>query len=277
MAHLTSSLNMRNSALTNDQLMRIAPSVFATQPYEKMSEKYAFIPTIQIVEKMKHEGFMPYAATESRTRIEEKRGFTKHMIRFRDVRKGDAPAIRTLGTIYPELILTNARDGGSAYKIEAGLFRLVCLNGLMVCNESISEMHVRHSGSVDGIIDASYEVVENFPKVLDSVEQFAALRLTAPQQTAYAEAALELKYDEDEKKPIMAAQVIRPRREEDREPTLWNTFNVAQENLVSGGLRGRSESGRRMRTRGVTGISENARLNKALWTLTERMKELAKA
>lgn len=271
---MTNNINRTNEALSNNQLMRLAPSVFATEAYEKMSERYAFIPTIQIVEKMRSEGFMPFAATQSRTRIEGKRDFTKHVVRFRDVRKGDAPAIRTLGTIYPELILTNAHDGGSAYKIEAGLFRLVCLNGLTVCDSTVSEMHVRHSGSVDGIIDASYEVVENFPKVLTSIEEFAALRLSAPQQNAFAEAALELRYD-DEKPPVSVAQVLTPKRRDDVEPTLWNTFNVTQENLVGGGLRYRNESRRRMKTREVTGISENSRLNKALWTLTRRMNELA--
>lgn len=274
--HTYSNLNGRNAALTNEQLQLRAPSVFATQAYEKMSSKYAFIPTIQIVEKMRAEGFQPFSATQSRTRIEGKQHFTKHVIRFRDTRQGDAPVLRSLGSIYPELILTNAHDGGSAYKIEAGLFRLVCLNGLTVCDETISEMHVRHSGSVDGIIDASYQVVENFPKVLDSIEQFGALRLTAPQQNAYAEAAIQLRYD-DEKPPVTAVQVLRPHRNDDAAPTLWNTFNVAQENLVGGGLRTRSENDRRARTRAVTGISENARLNKALWTLTQRMQELAKA
>src|SRR6266571_3526054 len=90
----------RNQPLSNDELIRLAPSIFATQPYEKMSARYTFIPTIQIVDKMRAEGFLPVAATQSRTRIAGKRDFTRHMIRFRDVRQGDAPAIRTLGTIY---------------------------------------------------------------------------------------------------------------------------------------------------------------------------------
>jgi len=274
--NMTGNLNRIPTPLSNNQLMRQAPSVFATHPWEKMSDRYAFIPTIQIVDKMRMEGFQPFSATQSRTRIEGKQEFTKHVIRFRDTRNGNVPVLRSLGSIYPELILTNAHDGGSAYKIEAGLFRLVCLNGLTVCDETISEMKVRHSGSVDGIIDASYEVVENFPKVLDSIEQFHALRLTAPQQNAYAEAALELRY-EDEKPPVTTAQVLLPHRTDDIAPTLWNTFNVTQENLTGGGLRTRNETtGRRLRTRAVTGISESSRLNKALWTLTQKMQELAR-
>jgi hypothetical protein len=267
-----SSLNYR--PLTNDDLRVKAPSVFATQPWEKMSGSYTFIPTIQIVEKMRAEGFVPVAATQSRTRIEGKQDFTKHLIRFRDMRQGDAPALRTLGQIYPELILTNSHDGGSAYKLDAGLFRLVCQNGLMVCDANVSQMSVRHSGSADGIIEASYEIVEEFPKVLDSVEQFGALRLSAPQQEAFATATLSLRYDEDES-PVSAQQVIRPRRTADTDPTLWNTYNVVQENLVNGGIRTYSaETRRRSKTRAVNGISESSRLNKALWTLTQQMQTL---
>lgn len=261
--------------LTNDQLMKAAPSIFATQPWERMSARYTFIPTIQIVEQMRSEGFAPVAVAQSRTRIEGKQDFTKHMIRFRDVRNGDVPAIRTLGTIYPELVLTNSHDGASAYKLDAGLFRLVCTNGMVVSAGNVSQMNVRHSGSADGIIEASYQLIEEFPKVLDSVEKFAALRLTAPQQTAYANAALTLRYDENEA-PVSAEQMIRPRRRDDVEPTMWNTFNTVHENIINGGLRGRNpETFRRQRTRAVTGISENTRLNKALWTLTEEMQKLA--
>jgi hypothetical protein len=71
MMNLTSSITRGNTPLTNDQLMRTAPSVFATQPWDKMSARYAFIPTIQVVEKMRSEGFLPVAASQSRTRIAE--------------------------------------------------------------------------------------------------------------------------------------------------------------------------------------------------------------
>jgi hypothetical protein len=255
--------------------MRRAPSIFAAQPWERMSSKYTFIPTINIVDQMRAEGFQPVAAIQSRTRIEGKQDFTKHLIRFRDVRQGDAPAIRTLGTIYPELVLTNSHDGASAYKLDAGLFRLVCTNGMVVSEGNVSQINVRHSGDASGIIEASYDIVKEFPAVLESVEQFAALRLTAPQQQAYANAALSLRYDDGEA-PIAPQQLTRVRRAEDRDATLWNTFNTVQENLTQGGVRGHNpETQRRVRTRAVTGISENTRLNKALWQLTEEMRKLA--
>jgi Domain of unknown function (DUF932) len=266
----------RNTPLSNEQLRQIAPSIFATQPWQRMSDRYAFIPTIEIVDAMRVEGFVPVHAAQSKTRIEGKQDFTKHVIRFRDFRTGDAPAIRSLGQIYPELVLTNAHDGGSAYKIDAGLFRLVCLNGMTVQSGNLSQINVRHTGSPAGIIDASYQLVSEFPKVLESVERFAALRLEAPQREAYATAALALRYDDPQTAPVSAQQILRPKRDEDATPTLWNTLNTVQEHVIRGGLRGRNpQTLRRVSTRPVSGISEDARLNKALWVLTERMAALA--
>ena len=267
---------MNTRALSNEDLMQYAPSVFAVAPWQAMSDRYTFIPTINVIDQMRSEGFVPVKAVQSRTRIEGKGNFTKHQIRFRDIRNGDMPVLSHLGQLFAEIILTNSHDGASAYKIDAGLMRLVCMNGMTVAAGEHNAMKVRHSGSADGIIEASYEVVEQFPRVLESAEQFAQLQLSAPQREAFAEAAIQLRYDDNA--PIQADQVLRPRRREDAAPSLWNTFNTVQEHLTQGGITGRNpQTFRRAKIRPVSGISENTRLNQALWTLTERMAELAKA
>jgi hypothetical protein len=277
-------MRLSNSPLSNEQLRVIAPSIFATEPWHQMSDKYRFIPTIEVVDSMRKEGFLPVSAVQSRTRVVGKRDFTRHQIRFQDFRNGGAPAIRTLGGIYPQVVLTNAHDGASAYAFDAGLFRLACLNGMMVSEAMAASMRVKHQGNIGDVISISHEIVEQFPRVLDSVERFQALRLEAPEQKAFATAALALRYDEGAA-PVTPEQVLVTRRRDDAEPTLWNTFNRVQEALTQGGDRYRTEAqhataetpyrpARRMKTRGVEGISENTRLNKALWTLAEEMRKL---
>jgi len=258
--------------LSNEQLRAIAPSIFATEPWHGMSSKYAFVPTSVVVDKMRAEGFVPVSATQSRTRIAGKSDFTRHQIRFRDIRQVEQALINKLGQLYFELIMTNSHDGASQYVLDGGIWRQVCLNGMCVCDSVINSIRTRHTGNADAVIEASFEVVEQMPKAIDSVESFQRLQLTAPEQTAFANAALQLRYDDQA--PVTPAQVATPRRYEDREQNLWSTFNVVQENLTQGGLRGRSASGRRQRTRAVEGISENTKLNKALWALAEEMKRL---
>jgi len=93
----------------------------------------------------------------------------------------------------------------------------------------------------------------------------------------YAEAALGLRYDtEEQAAPVTVSQVLQPRRAVDASSELWSTFNRVQENLVRGGLSGSAARGRRRRTRAINGIDQNVRLNRALWTLSERMAELLK-
>lgn len=261
--------------LTDEQLHKAAPSIFATQPWHQMSQKYAFIPTIEVVNAFREQGLMPVQAAQSVTRVPGKSDFTKHQIRFRDYRHGDQPLDLDLklGKIYTELALTNSHDGASAYKMDAALFRLICLNGLMVPEGLVGQINVKHTGNPGDVISITHEILEQFPKVQDSVQSFSRKMLNAPEATAYANAALALRYDEGEA-PISAEQLLTPVREADREPNLWNVFNTVQEKLTSGGEKYRTSSGRRVRTKGVKGIAENARLNKALWTLAEELRRL---
>lgn len=265
--------------LSDAQLRAYAPSIFAVEPWHGMSGKYAFIPTITVVEKMRSEGFMPVEARQSPTRIAGKGDFTKHLIRFRDMRHGDNPLamdIAKTGAVFPEVVVVNSHDGASAYSVATGLFRFICSNGLMVGDGIVNHIAVRHVGSgraADAIIEATYSVIEEQPKVMAAIESFSNLRLEAGEQRAFGAAALALKYDGGA--PLTPEQVIRPLRQDDHEPTLWNTFNVVQEHLVNGGDRYRAtETLRRQRTRPVQGIAENTRLNKALWTLAEEMQRL---
>ena len=42
----------QNTPLTNDQMLKIAPSIFAENPHESRSQRYTYIPTINIVNFM---------------------------------------------------------------------------------------------------------------------------------------------------------------------------------------------------------------------------------
>ena len=92
-----------------------------------------------------------------------------------------------------------------------------------------------------------------------------AFTLDDGEAEVFARSALVLKYDEPGKTlPITESQILQPRRFDDNHADLWSTFNRVQENLVKGGLTGRSANGRQQRTRPVQGIDQNVRLNRAL-------------
>jgi hypothetical protein len=258
-----------HTALTDDQIIRVAPSIFAPEPHGSRSERYAYIPTIDVLNGLRKEGFEPFAVVQSRCRLEGKSEFTKHLIRMRHVDTIMAPQAN-------EIVLLNSHDGTSSYQMLAGCFRFVCQNG-MVAGDIIQDLRIGHRGDVQSnVIEGAYTVLKGFEKVDESREIMQQTRLSQEEQAVFARSALMLRYDIEDggKAPIQADQLLRPHRREDTGTDLWSTFNVVQENALKGGLRGRTAANARTTTRAVTGISQDLKLNQALWALAEGMRQL---
>ncbi len=258
-----------DSPLSDDQIHRVAPSIFAEAPHESRSQRYAYIPTATVLTELRKEGFQPFMVTQTRTRHEDRRDFTKHMIRLRH-----ASQINARGEAN-EIILLNSHDGTSSYQMLAGMFRFVCSNGL-VCGDTVADVRVPHKGDVAGqVIEGAYQVLHGFDRALESRESMQAITLDEGEAEVFARAALSLKYDDPDKPtPITESQILMPRRFDDRRPDLWSVFNRTQENLTKGGLHGRSANGRRQQTRPVQGIDSDIRLNRALWLLADGLRQL---
>ncbi|WP_163557562.1 DUF932 domain-containing protein [Halomonas sp. NO4] len=254
--------------LTNAEIERAAPSIFAHEAHHSRSQRYTQIPTIEVLDGLRSEGFQPFFACQTRVRKSDKVEFTKHMLRLR---QESALAGREVN----EIILLNSHDGSSSYQMIAGRFRFVCHNGL-IFGDTDADVRVRHKGNVvDDVIEGAYDVVDHFERVDAHSEAMRALELPQEAQEAYAKAALEYRFGgQDEAHiPLTPSQVLLPRRNEDRGNNLWSTFNRVQENLTKGGLTGRTRKGTRRRTRAVTGIDSDVKLNRALWTLAESLEE----
>lgn len=261
--------------LTLDQVRRIAPSVFATQPWDQVSSKYKFIPTSDVMTGLMREGFYVMSAKQSRTRIEGKGNFTKHMLRFR--RAAETLAV---GDTFPEVILVNSHDRSSSYNLYAGMFRLACSNGMVASVGAASKVSIMHTGNIKhDVIEASYHIVEEFPLLADKAQTWLAKALTQEQQVAYAASAAQLRWEPEQEQPS-PQELLNVRRSADynQKNTLWGTFQRVQESLLKGGDRyaHQAKDGRRQikHTRSVNGIDQDTKLNRALWSLTEKMATL---
>lgn len=288
-SNLHSIAGKPHDPLTLDQIRAVAPSVFATEPYEKMSEHYRFIPTVEVVEHMMDRGLVPVYAAQNRVRIPGKREFTRHVLRFQMPAEIVPAAMRRVGDIIPELTLRNAHDGSSAYVLYAGLFRLVCLNGMTVSDGTVECMHVRHTGSKrlkDNVTDASFEIIEHLPRVARRVNDWRNRMLTHDQQIAYADAATEIM---PSSLAVSPEQLLMARRNEDAPAgaapfsyhtpgprDIWRTMNVVQENVMKGGIGGQTETGKVRRTKAVSSLDSDIRFNRALWRLTEELATLTR-
>ena len=288
MTKLVSKFDTRNvtqvgdlhSFLDPDTIRAMVPSVYAPHAHESRSDRYLFIPTLDIVQGLEREGFRPVFAAQANPRKEDKRGFTKHLLRFR--REMD---IYGKGDAVPEIVLLNSHGGESRLQMFCGLFRFLCLNSA-VMGETFEDIKVRHTGKmVDDVIEGAFRLTGHFGRVMSTVEDWRGINLNRDEQHAFAESASVLRLgapvEGEPQRVIDPEEFNAVRREEDNRPDLWTVYNRVQENVIRGGMEGfvRSPNGQRKRTttRPVKGIDTDLNLNRALWTLSERMAKLKQA
>ena len=265
--------------LTEDEIRSAAPSVFATTAHESRSARFKPIATIDVIRMLDQEGFGVVGAKQSVARLEDRKDFTKHLLRLR---KKDEVQRRVGDTVF-EVLLKNANDGTAAYDLLSGLFRIRCLNSLVAMDTQMSTQRVRHSGDVaPKVIEGVFSVVKDAERALNAPAQWGQLQLAAPEQMFLAEAAHAIRFPVDENNNqttnVKPEQMLHVRRTGDIGDDLWTVFNRVQENVVRGGLNnyGYNAEGRfrRAHTREVKGIDQSTALNRALWTLGEKMAAL---
>lgn len=264
-------------ALSLEELAIQAPSIMAIDKHASRSDKFIAVPTIDVVRELQRHDFLPVGAKQSRTRDASRKDYTKHLIRFRHA-STITPSRATGGV--PEIILRNANDGTSSYDLMAGVWREVCLNGLVVCTQGLDSVKVRHNGRkvIDDVIEGTYRVLGQTESYMAAPLQWQGITVSREAAKAYAESAHMLRFDSTDT-PIKPEQLLVPRRVEDRATDLWTVFNVVQENAIKGDLSGTRASidasghlrTRRVTTRPIDGIDQNVKLNQALWKLTETM------
>ena len=260
-------------ALSPEDLRRCAPSVFAEHARPGVSSRYTFVSTAQVVALLGAEGWEPVKASEQRVRLPDRIGFQMHEIRFARRVDLEAGAFQ-VGSTRAEMVLQNAHDGSRAYRIDAGLYRLVCRNGLVVSDTDFAHVAIRHVDvSAEAFAQAAQAVAQNTPRTLETVARWQGVQLPQATRVEFARRAAALRWDADQ--PVMKLlspeKLLTPVRYGDAAIDLWTTFNVIQEHLVRGGDRYLAYTEgmgiRRNRTRPVSGLTEGQRLNKLLWNL----------
>jgi len=262
------------TALTREEILNKAPSVFAEKPSTKTSSKYAFIPTTKIIDDLGREGWVPVSVRESLVRDEKKEGYQKHMVRFRHPGVTFGPTTLSVGDIIPEIVVTNSHDALSAFHLNAGIYRLVCSNGLLVAESTINSVSIKHVGYASSDAqEAGQLLFKELPLLTDKVSSMRGTHLHYEEAAAMAKSAAMLRWpvDATHALPFDSVELLKSHRRCDDDTNLWNIFNRIQENLLRGGIRYRTASNKKQRTRQVNSINEDIRLNKALWALAESM------
>ena len=248
--------------ITKEQVKQVAPSVFTKHGASNVSEKYSHIPTERVMDDMAALGWNVVDAKEIKAR--KNQGFQKHMLIFAN------PEIVISGvdgdTVFPRILLTNSHDGKNAFTFKAGLFRLVCSNGLVIADEQFGEMKIRHMGyDFEALQKLITDMVEKLPLTVESMNQFKNKQLSEEQKQKFALEALGLRFD-TENKTFNVQDFLTPTRKEDEGSDLWSVFNLVQEKLVNGMFDYRSASKTR-KARRIKNFQQDVALNTDLYKL----------
>ena len=256
--------NVFGRHLSLEALREQAPAVFAPSAHERVSPKYAFIPSSRVVEGLMTAGFLPVDARQTRARSMSAL-HARHVVRFR--RRYESVSLRDQSV--PELILVNDHSGAASYQLRMGIYRAICSNGMIVSRGAFPTYCVAHRGNVVGeVVARALQVSEQFERLAHQVERMEQRRMLKDEQLAFAAQALALRFSKDPADSGMQpSQLLTCRRIEDAGDNLWVVLNRVQEHLCQGGLTRLSPGGRLTRLRPIRSIARDVKLNSQLWDL----------
>lgn len=248
--------------LDRDSIQVRTPAALATQPDPRTSPTYKFLPTERVISALSDAGFLPVTAIQARGRTANPMS-ARHVIRFR--RRYESVQLRDC---IPEILFLNSHDGRTATQFRLALFRPICTNGLIVCDEQMPVWRIPHRGDIlDEVISAAIKQSEQFAEVGKWVERMERTVLEPQQRLKFASDAIDLRFPKRRPLDLAPENLLEVKREQDEGVDLWRTYNVIQEHVVKGGLEYRTPSKRKMVSRGIRAIREDVRLNSALWTM----------
>lgn len=267
--------NLATSFLSNDDIRRICPMALHTTPTNPgVSDKYVHANTMTVVEDLAKLGWFPVQAKQCRNKKNSSGIRSFHMIALQNP---DVKITKTLDNgekivdTYPRIILTNSHDGFNSFKFMVGLFRLVCSNGLVVCNNQMVDMSIRHINyDFEELRRIVASAIEQVPGIVNTMNEMRTIMLTDEQKTALATEVVKIRKGvEDDENYVVDAEVVEdiltPVRSEDNGNDLWTIFNICQEKMIKGGFGLQSKTNKLRKQKGITSIKNDIEFNQKLW------------
>lgn len=244
--------------MTIEEIRQNSPSVFATTPSSKMSNKYVFVPTLDIVDNFQKEGWEVSSARQTGKGI--------HSVHELRLRNGQ---LSKVGDSLVEAIIRNSHNGQATFSVSAGLHRLVCSNGLTVPTSLSESFNVRHqSFDLEDVKRLTESFAGRLPVIQNSVERMMSKELTTKERIDFIKKAINVRWKTGTVPASLdVMSIVHPRREEDNKNDVWTTFNVIQENFIRGGVDYVTDNNRKSKLRGLKSIMMVNQVNTKLWEL----------
>ena len=258
-------LNYQNTEFKSlEELKQTTPSIFTKNGSSNTSDKYTHIPTDTVIKDLELLGWGVVDAKEVKARKQV--GYQKHLVVFRnnDVvingKDGD--------TVYPQILLTNSHDGKNSFSFQAGLFRMICENGLVIATKQFEAMKIRHMGydfeTLQGVIK---DMISNLDLTVESMNKMKETELTEEQTLDFAKQLLETRVAGSKNKfgDEAIADILTPQRKEDKGNGLWEVFNRVQENIVEGNFQYLTPGGKLRQARPIKNFRQDMNINAKMY------------
>ena len=258
----------KNEFLTKDQIREIAPSVFTAKADKRSTSKhYVHIPTETVIDDMAQLGWGVVDAKQVKAR--KNAGYQKHMVVFGN---DDITITGKDGdTVMPRILMTNSHDGKNSFQFQAGLYRLVCSNGLVIADAEFANMKIRHMGyDLAELKVVIKEIVEKLPLTVECMNKLKAKELSEQEQVKFAKEALATRLSEKEISKYTSddiVELLNPTRKEDNGNDMWSVYNVIQEKIIHGMFDVYGVNGKVRKARKIKNFKQDTQVNQELYQL----------
>ena len=258
-----------------EELKEIAPSIFTKKGSDKTSSKYTHIPTDRVIKDLELLGWGVVDAKEVNAR--QDKGYQKHLVVFRNpdvsINKKstnvDGEVFEDI--VFPQILVTNSHDGKNSFKFQAGLYRMVCENGLVIADQQFEDYTIRHMGydfeALQGVIK---DMISNLDLTIESMNKMRKIELDENQQFEFAKKLLDIRVEGTDNlyREEQIGDILVPQRKEDFGDDLWSVFNRVQENIVEGNFKyyNAKTLGTERQARPIKNFKQDMDVNKKLFS-----------
>jgi len=237
-------------------------TVRASTPYADLSDEYSMVSTADILETFRADGWVPTDYREKRVRVAERIGKQQHCIVL--------TRTESEGSTLPRIMLKNSHDGTSSLRLLSGIFERICANGLVV-GASAEDVRFRHLGLTEEVIRAGIQrVTSSLHRAISLADRMKAITLDDRGRLEFSQKVIEMVWSGSDYR-ISPDALLWNHRQDQRVPTLWNTFNTVQERIIRGGVPQYRLNGTSIRSREVKAIDRSITLNQGMWDIAEEV------
>ena len=255
------------NTISLSELKLAMPQAFVSAPSDRVSSRYSFIPTSVILEDLDRLGWKIRSILNPRYKKAANPLHGKHLVRLFNpnihISNGDDKN-------FVEIALYNSSNGLSKFKMEVGIFRFVCENGMVVKSQDFGSINMRHSGySFENLKVSIDDMIEKLPQLAGVINNFSARILNEAEMTQLAQKAYDLRGGGRVASQEELAAILNVRRAGDEGNSLWNVGNRIQEAVIRGGQMFVDARGRVRTQKAIRNIDKDLKLNQDLWQLFE--------